>query len=461
MREIKASRITAIGLCLLFGAAQSYARPPLRLQKGSEIEIVFGPGSSTPAGTRLKGVVTYENNAGIGFKTSQGHYFVHWEHIRSIKPHFKTDLKLIMGSGTSIPEGTKLSGTLTQYNDIGVGLITPNGGRYWIHWDHARQINGVDISKPAPQTQTQTQRAPDSNPPVTQESANPVSASPSNTEQRQIAPPSPPDDSEIRSEPAVENPAILAVNNSVSLAHLLSNLYYIEPSDSNQIAPGQPGYGVAYADYEKGNLNGGSLAFSWMSPADRDLYVHAEWNGVSGQTDYTGFLLSGSPLDGPSGATIQDYDVKIGKGFAASNIWMLTPYFTLGGRHWTRGVQAGTAGAFNETYQHFYFGFGNLLQYAPSAKWVLTGDAMVGKTFLATMTSSPPNSPALGDSPVIKIGLDSDYRVNSILHFFTGLDYMWFSYGQSGIGVSGSSIEMEPISRTQVWNWTTGIRLTY
>ena len=142
---------------------------------------------------------------------------------------------------------------------------------------------------------------------------------------------------------------------------------------------------------------------------------------------------------------------------------MLTPYLTLGGRHWTRGMYAGNIEAYNETYQHFYLGFGSLIQYAPSAKFVLTGDAMMGGTFDSQMTDSAASHTApLGNSPVIKIGLDSDYRVNSVLHFFTRLDYLWFSYGQSNNYSAGPGlIAMEPISRTQVLNWATGIRLTY
>lgn len=256
-----------------------------------------------------------------------------------------------------------------------------------------------------------------------------------------------------------ENPAILAVNNSVSLAYLNANLDYIEPSDGQ--TPGN------YADYEDGSLNGVRLAFSWMNPAYEDLYLHAEWDGATGHTDYVGFTEQtiGSveyfyPATGISGATVQDYAVKIGKGIATGNKWMLTPYASFGGRHWTRVIGEGTSGDYNETYQHYYAGFGSLIQYSPADRWVITGDALFGRTFYAWMNDPPDgfNHAALGDSPIIKFAVEADTRLTQSVHGFVGFDYTYFSYGESD--VNGFDY-FEPISRTQMYDVTVGVRFSY
>src|SRR5579885_2436889 len=81
-----------------------------------------------------------------------------------------------------------------------------------------------------------------------------------------------------------ENPAILAVNNSVSLAYLNSNLDYIEPSDSNAFNTG-----ANYDDYEEGSLNGVRASASWMSQTYGNFYLHGEFDWSDGSVNYTGF----------------------------------------------------------------------------------------------------------------------------------------------------------------------------
>lgn len=265
-----------------------------------------------------------------------------------------------------------------------------------------------------------------------------------------------------------ENSAIMAVNNSVSAAYLNSNLDYVEPSDLDAFNTG-----TTYLDFEKGSLNGLRLAASWMSPDYRDLYVHGEWDWSEGTTNYTGFtqkIVGGvtvlTPATGDSGATIQNYQLKVGKGFVTGEKWMLTPYGTFGGRHWTRVIGEGTAGDFNETYQHFYLGFGGLIQYAPSDRWVVTGDATLARTFYAWINDPPDglNHATLGASPLIKLGVEVDAKVNAALHLFTGFDYTYFTYGQSDVYPVPNQptlAVMEPASQTQMYNVTIGARFSY
>lgn len=259
-----------------------------------------------------------------------------------------------------------------------------------------------------------------------------------------------------------ENPAIMAVNNSVSLAYLNSNLDYVEPSDEQAFNTG-----TSYLDYERASLNGLRLAVNWMSPAYSDLYVHADWDWASGRANYTGFDQKNNPVTGDSGATIQDFGLKIGKGIVTGRHWMLTPYGTFGGRHWTRVIGEGTSGDFNETYQHLYAGFGGLIQYAPSEGWVVTGDATLARTFYAWINDAPDglSHAPLGGSPLIKLGLEADRRITDRLHAFIGFDYMYFRYGQSDVYLVPNSnpqlVVMEPASETNMYNVTVGARFAY
>ncbi len=266
-----------------------------------------------------------------------------------------------------------------------------------------------------------------------------------------------------------ENPAIMAVNNSISLAFLNANMDYIEPSDSGAlpVTNYSPGNGANYLDYEEGSLNGARLSVSWMSPTYADLYVQAQWDGATGQANYTGFDTNNNPVTGISGATIQDYQLKLGKGIVTGEKWMLTPYASFGGRHWTRVIGEGTSGDYNETYQHFYLGVGSLVQYAATDAWVITGEAMVGRTFYAWINDAPDglDHAPLGAAPILKLGLEADARAGERLHLFAGFDYTYFTYGQSDVYLVPNSnpqeVVLEPISRTQMFDVTLGARFSY
>ena len=113
---------------------------------------------------------------------------------------------------------------------------------------------------------------------------------------------------------------------------------------------------------------------------------------------------------------------------------------------------------------HYYLAAGSLVQWALSQQWVATGDLMLGKTLSPTIDDSPDglNHAALGSAPLIRLGLEADYRLGPRLHFFTGFDYSYFSYGQSDVFPSGpSNGVLEPLSQTQAYNLNIGLRLSY
>jgi hypothetical protein len=252
------------------------------------------------------------------------------------------------------------------------------------------------------------------------------------------------------------NPDILAVNRAFSLFYRYSSMYYIEPSGVDAFYTG-----TGYEDYESGGLNGGGLGLSWMS---NDLwYFHGEWSGVEGQVNYTGFDQGGNPVNATSRATVQDYDLKFGKGFSAGQDWMFTPYISFGGRYWVRELGLGTPYDYVESYKHYYWALGGMVQYSPLERVVITGDGAVGRTFSPTINSPQfqLNNTPLGSGPVIKLALDADYRVVGALHVFTGVDYMYFNYGQSGIQVGNGFEVLEPFSHTEVYTVTMGIRVGF
>ncbi len=257
--------------------------------------------------------------------------------------------------------------------------------------------------------------------------------------------------------PAPESSPFLDVNNSVSFSFVQSHLDYIEPGSTN---------GGTYLDYEKGDLNGGRVAFSLMRRLDVDnVYFHAEWTGTEAKVNYTGYYLGGPPYVqalGQSRATAQEYGFKLGKGFALGRSWMITPYLSLGKRYWVRVLGLGTAGSYVESYSAPYYAAGSLFQCSPLKGLVLTGDATIGRTdrpwINVALAGTGLSHASLGAAVVKKAGFEADYRVWDFVHVFAGADYTLFNFGQSAVQPTGY---YEPFSRTEIFNYTAGVRLSF
>jgi hypothetical protein len=273
-----------------------------------------------------------------------------------------------------------------------------------------------------------------------------------------------------------ETESIRAVNRSLSLSYRRSNLYYIEPTGScaipNNCTSFPNGYS-SYQDSEAGSINGFKVAASWMGGADTwwdNPYVYVGWSWVNGRVSYAGFDQNNNPVYGlQSRATVQDYTLRLGKGFATGKNVMLTPYLGLGGHSWTREIGLGSSAQTSpignhESYSHAYAGAGSLIQYAFLRRWIVTGNALIGKTFWAQMSAEPQiDRAALGASLLIDLGLEFDFAAYKALHLLVGVDYMNYSYGQSGVFVvnNGNNAVMEPSSRTEVYAFDVGVRFAY
>lgn len=259
------------------------------------------------------------------------------------------------------------------------------------------------------------------------------------------------------------NPDIMAVDRSVSASYMLSYFYYNEPSANSGVPVPSD-----YLDYEEGTLKGGKLQAQWMT--DSEIYLEGEWAGAEGQIPYTGYFYTVAPFTAipaklTSRATTQEYQFKLGKGFNAAERWMLTPYLSFGGRHWTRVVGMGTQSPFNESYNHYFFLFGGRAQWNPWARFVGTVDVGFGSTFRASITDPPDgfNGTKLGSSAIVKAGLDLDGRITDALHIFYGFDFTYFTYGQSAAVYSpsiGANV-FEPDSYTRVLNSNFGLRYSF
>lgn len=271
-------------------------------------------------------------------------------------------------------------------------------------------------------------------------------------------------------EKPAETQVIRAVNRSLSLSYQRSIFYYIEPTDTCAL------YNQCYTnngfqpslDSEAGNINGVKASASWMGDADtwwENPYLYLSWSWVNGLVNYASLDNNGNPVYGlQSRATIQDYTFRLGKGFETARNVMLTPYLGIGGHFWEREIALGNPGGYHESYSHAYAGAGGLIQYAFLRRWVVTGNALIGKTFWAQVSAEPQiDHAALGSSLLVDLGLELDFAAYKALHLFAGVDYMNYSYGQSGVYIvnNGNNTAMEPFSRTEIYAFDVGLRFAY
>lgn len=226
---------------------------------------------------------------------------------------------------------------------------------------------------------------------------------------------------------------IKASNNQIGFQAVSTHVDYTERDD----------FGIL--DTERGNVPGFALSYSAMW--QNNYYLQLQHGRSEGHTRYVGQPLVGGTGYGSvvdrSGATMTDYSVRVGRGFAISDAVMLTPYGELGHHRWERGVNDG------ETYTHDYFGIGALAQYSPMPKLVLTANLLAGRTFHADIDvdgAAPfAFSAPLGNSDLYKAGLAADYAFTQNFHGMVGVDYSTFNYGDSDVSAGGY---YEPDSKT-------------
>lgn len=236
---------------------------------------------------------------------------------------------------------------------------------------------------------------------------------------------------------------IVASNNQVSLDFIETDFGYEEYNDPSR-SGGLPGV----VDSEMGWVPGLSVSASAMRDffGIHDLYLSGRFSWLDGQTDYWS-----APLQQKSGAVVDDFDFRLGRGFDLSPAMMLTPYFGAGAHRWTRTLYG--PGGYQEVYSHGYAGGGLLFQISPIRRLVLSANGLVGETFGSSLSTSPiaggfPITPwtfSLGSSVIFMAGGSADYAITEHLHANVGVDYVNFQYGESTVNPMSL---YEPNSRT-------------
>ncbi len=246
-------------------------------------------------------------------------------------------------------------------------------------------------------------------------------------------------------------PDIVASNNLLQIQYRSTNVDYTETGI------GLLGTRTGVLDTETGPVAGLGASVSAMK-GPGNIYFHAEYDSSNGSTKYTGAFQGGvfGSVVGSSSATLTDYSLRLGKGVALREQFMLTPYFELGYHQWDRGVNYG------ETYLHYYYGAGVLGQYSPESRLVLSASAMIGNTFGSYITvNSGPGlygfAGALGDSMISRIGAAADYAFTPTVHANIGVDYTSFSYGMSALYPVPGGVSWEPDSKTKYTTFRIGL----
>jgi hypothetical protein len=248
---------------------------------------------------------------------------------------------------------------------------------------------------------------------------------------------------------------IVASNNQIAIQFAATNFDYIETGD---LARGLSGT----LDTERNWVPGVTVEFSLMRNwFVSNLYFDARHTYLDGSTDYTGSgyryvdqVPARHSLSTTSGAVVNDFDFRLGKGFEIQPNLMLTPYIGAGYHNWQRKVNGG------EEYSNGYVGGGFLFQWSPVSRLVLSAHGLIGSTFDSSIRvsgmiledgavmASDGNagfSGPLGDSTISRFGLAADYALAGPLHLNASVEWVDFKYGESAI----YSHSYEPDSSTQ------------
>jgi hypothetical protein len=255
--------------------------------------------------------------------------------------------------------------------------------------------------------------------------------------------------------PFAEN-YIIESNNQIIAQFVSTYLNYGETADARN--GGTPPAG-SLMDTEKGWVPGFGVKYSFMGDLlVYNLYFELEFSSNYGSTNYIGGLIFPPTPYGSvtmtDGATFTDFSNRLGEGIALEPNVMVTPYVEWGYHRWKRDVNLG------ETYQHFYLGVGGLLQFSPFARFVLSGNGMVGYTISPWIDVAGPSgfSASLGSKPTYKIGLSGDYAIAPHWHASLGAEYTYFKYGETDIVPGpGGWYSWEPNSSSKVTTIKVGL----
>jgi hypothetical protein len=203
----------------------------------------------------------------------------------------------------------------------------------------------------------------------------------------------------------------------------------------------------AILDSENGRITSLRISYTGMM---RRLYLQANLNYSTGDTDYVGYLQSTgfpvvyTPFNTTTDNRIVDILVRVGYAFRAGSSVALIPYGEVGDYMWRRDVGPSTPYGITEDYLHMNLSLGAKVLYSPIDRLVLELGGGYGTTFLSTMTVDG-YVYELGDKPYMSAYASLDYRFVANWHLKWSADYRKWEYGQSDV-VAGF---LEPHSRTE------------
>ena len=269
--------------------------------------------------------------------------------------------------------------------------------------------------------------------------------------------------------------AILNVNNEISLQFVLNHFDYKETGD------GRLGSPIGLLDTEKGYVPGFGVSASLMKNWIFDnFYLYADYQRSSGKTSYVGSYAFGKvcapviiscygSVKAKDGAITDNFDLRIGKGFALDRNFMVTPYLGAGHYNWDRNVN------FGEEYHNFYYGAGLMAQFSPVSNFVLSITGLVGRTFdsqidvhggaaVGAVVATPVPigfSGGLGNSTIVKLGVSADYAIADNIHINAGVESTNFNFGESSIYGGSPFYTWEPNSKSAFIAYKLGLGYSF
>ena len=185
-------------------------------------------------------------------------------------------------------------------------------------------------------------------------------------------------------------------------------------------------------DSQRGWLVSGAAGVSYMT--NSNMYFAVEGSVSDGDDRYRGayYYYPNVPLEATTHETVTNIDFKIGQGFALGRSVLLTPYFDLGYRYWTRELSAAQV----EDYSHFAALGGAMVQVSPLDRLVLSAYGAAGVTMGPKMEADG-DEYELGSAGIYKVGAKIGYNLTSKVEVFSTLDFDHFRYVKSGV-VNGS-----------------------
>lgn len=164
-------------------------------------------------------------------------------------------------------------------------------------------------------------------------------------------------------------------------------------------------------DTEKGKIPGWGGQIRWQGQvAELPLWVQAGYLTLKGQTDYQGYLQSGTtltPFSARSGNVLTHLSLALGVPLAWTNSFQVLPIIELSDHRWQRNLVG-----YGETYRSQTGSLGLLAQWRFASGWTIEGGGQVGRRFNDRVKVSELGFAAkLDHDPQWQTGLGLNYQI--------------------------------------------------